>query len=145
MEECSVIKNIPKDTRYFHYYNANPKGIRAADCAIRALSLALNQTWEDTLQGLTEVALKCKRDPTETDTIAKYLNQKGWIKEPQPKHLDGTKYTGKQFIDARLESRVIICNIGAQHMSVITGGKFYDTWDPSDYTVGNYWSFNEQT
>lgn len=139
-----MIKNIPKDTKYFHYYNANPKGIRAGDCAIRVLSLALNQTWEDTLQGLTEVALKCKRSPTETTTIAKYLNQKGWRKELQPKHLDGTKYTGRQFIDARLESTVIICKIGPHHISVIYGGRFYDTWDPSDYVVGNYWWFNGQ-
>lgn len=69
-----MIRTIPKDTKYFHYYNSNPKGIRAGDCAIRALSLALNQTWEDTLQELTQVALKCKRGPTETATIAKYLN-----------------------------------------------------------------------
>lgn len=139
-----MIKKIPEDTKYFHYYNANPKGIRAGDCAIRALSLALNQTWEDTLQGLTDVALKCKRSPTEIVTIAKYLNQKGWRKESQPKHLDGTKYTGKQFIDARLKPAVIICNIGPQHISVIYGDRFYDTWDPSDYTVGNYWWFNAQ-
>lgn len=139
-----MIRNIPKDTKYFHYYNANPKGIRAGDCAIRALSLALNQTWEDTLQGLTAVALKCKRSPTETTTIAKYLNQKGWRKELQPKHLDGTMYTGKQFIDARLKNPVIICKIGPHHISVIYGGRFYDTWDPSDYTVGNYWWFNAQ-
>lgn len=139
-----MIKKIPKDTNYFHYYNANPKGIRAGDCAIRALSLALNQTWEDTLQGLTDVALKCKRSPTEIVTIAKYLNQKGWRKELQPKHIDGTKYTGKQFIDARLKPAVIICKIGPHHISVIHGGRFYDTWDPSDYTVGNYWGFNAQ-
>ncbi len=140
-----MIKNIPKDTKYFHYYNANPKGIRAGDCAIRALSLALNQTWEDTLQGLTELALKCKRSPTETTTIAKYLNKKGWRKELQPKHLDAIKYTGKQFIDARLKNSVIICKIGPHHISVIYGGRFYDTWDPSDYTVGNYWWFNPHT
>lgn len=139
-----MIKKIPEDTKYFHYYNSNPKGIRAGDCAIRALSLALNQTWEDTLQGLTEVALKCKRSPTETTTIAKYLNKKGWRKELQPKHLDATKYTGKQFIDARLKNSVIICKIGPHHISVIYGGRFYDTWDPSDYTVGNYWWFNGQ-
>lgn len=139
-----MIKKIPQDTKYFHYYNANPKGIRAGDCAIRALSLALNQTWEDTLQGLTEVALKCKRNPTELATIAKYLNQKGWRKELQPKHLDGTKYTGKQFIDARLKGSVIICKIRPHHISVIYGGRFYDTWDPSDYVVGNYWWFNGQ-
>lgn len=139
-----MIKKIPEDTKYFHYYNSNPKGIRAGDCAIRALSLALNQTWEDTLQGLTEVALKCKRSPTETTTIAKYLNKKGWKKELQPKHLDATKYTGKQFIDARLKNSVIICKIGPHHISVIYGGRFYDTWDPSDYTVGNYWWFNAQ-
>lgn len=139
-----MIKKIPQDTKYFHYYNANPKGIRAGDCAIRALSLALNQTWEDTLQGLTEVALKCKRSPTDLATIAKYLNQKGWRKELQPKHLDGTKYTGKQFIDARLKGSVIICKICPHHISVIYGGRFYDTWDPSDYVVGNYWWFNGQ-
>lgn len=37
-----MIKNIPKDTKYFHYYNANPKGIRAGDCASPIFSFKPN-------------------------------------------------------------------------------------------------------
>ena len=37
----------------YSYYNANPYKIRVGDCVIRAISKALNQSWEDTYIDLT--------------------------------------------------------------------------------------------
>ena len=31
-------------------YNPNPKGACVGDCTVRAISKALNQSWEDTLE-----------------------------------------------------------------------------------------------
>ena len=37
----------------YSYFNCNPKGNRVGDCVIRAISKALNQSWEDTYIDLT--------------------------------------------------------------------------------------------
>ena len=41
----------------YSYYNANPYKIRVGDCVIRAISKALNQSWEDTYIDLTIIEL----------------------------------------------------------------------------------------
>lgn len=38
----------------WQYYNANPLGRKVSDCAVRAISLATEQTWDDTYIMLSE-------------------------------------------------------------------------------------------
>ena len=38
-----------KDTKYVHFHNANPNNKRTGDCVIRALSVAMDKTWDDVL------------------------------------------------------------------------------------------------
>lgn len=40
-------KPNPPDTKYFHYYNNNPKDRHVGDCAYRALALFLDVSWEE--------------------------------------------------------------------------------------------------
>ncbi len=141
-----MIKKIPKDTACFHFYNANPSGNRAADCVVRALCTAMRQSWESTLKGLTEVALEHKLSPTEKRCFELYLKEHGWVKQKQPRKANGKKYTGKEFCkkhtDATLNSK-LIANIGGHHIVVIIDGKINDTWDCSEYCIGNYWTLPE--
>ena len=46
------------DTNTFHFYNANPKNKYTGDCVIRAISTALEQSWEQTIKELTELGIK---------------------------------------------------------------------------------------
>ncbi|MBP1537287.1 MAG: hypothetical protein ILA17_05410 [Ruminococcus sp.] len=139
-----MIRKIPKDTDCFHFYNANPNGDRAADCAIRALCTAMRQSWEFTLKGLVEVALEHKLSPIETKCIEIYLKERGWVKHKQPRKANGKKYTGKEFCKEHLSyawlNDRVIANIGGHHITAIIEGRINDTLDCSEYCIGNYWT-----
>lgn len=133
-----MLRKIPNDTACFHFYNANPKDKRTGDCVLRAICTALEQSWEQTLDDLVEVAKKYKLMPDDDSCYKKYLKAKGWVMQKQPKKADNTKYTGEEFCKKHKKG-TIIAHIGGHHIVVIINGKIYDTWNSSYKTIGNYW------
>lgn len=145
-------RTIPKDTEYFHYYNANPKNIGVGDCVIRALSVAMRKSWEEVYDSLYEIGKKMKRMPNDKKCYQKYLEQNGWVKMKQPRKDDNTKYTGKEFcmyLSNNYASN-IIAHIGCHHVVCFTndiGGyenwnneyKVVDTWNSTNGCIGNYY------
>lgn len=132
-----AIRKIPADTKHFHFHNENPNNSRAADCVFRAIATATGKTWEEVFKGLCEVALEKKLAPNEDACYEEYLKRLGWVKQKQPRHSDNTKFTGVEFAEAHHETA--ICKIGCHHISCCKEGKFWDTWDCTDRTIGNYW------
>lgn len=128
------------ETSTFHYHNANPKNRITGDCAFRAISTALGQSWEQTVMEMAEVSCKTGYAINDHKGIAKYLESKGWIKHSQPRKPDGTKYTGKEFCERARTYENYIANIGGHHIVAIIGGKVWDIWDSTDKTIGNYWT-----
>ena len=53
------------------YYNPNPRSNLVGDCVIRALSLALNQDWDETYLGVKAKGYELK-DMTSSNTITRY-------------------------------------------------------------------------
>lgn len=131
------------DTDTYHFYNANPHNKFTDDCVIRALSTAMNQSWEQTFTALCQISLKYGLMPTDTKCFSRYLKQNGWIKQIQPRKYDNTKYTGKEFIKEVLTDNApyqnVIAKIGGHHIVAIVNGKIYDTWDSTNGCIGNYW------
>lgn len=143
-----MMRKIPEDTKYFKFYNANPKNKKTSDCVLRAICTALNQTWEQTLDDLVEVAKKYKLMVDDDACYKRYLKSKGWIIYKQPRKQDNTKYTGEEFCDSIinnwpkdscLDYSRVIAHIGGHHIVAIIDGKILDTWNSSYKTVGNYW------
>lgn len=126
------------DTNYFTYYNANPHNRIAADCVIRAICTHLNQTWEDTVNDLTKIGIKYGLVLNEKACYEKYLKNKGYIKQKQPRHVDNTRYTVKQFIDENPDI-TCIAKIGSHHIAAIRKGKVLDIWNSSNCIINNYW------
>ena len=134
------IRKIPKDTSVFHFYNANPKNRRTGDCVIRALSLFLDKSWDDVLEGLFEVAMKEKTVPTDDTCYKKYLSSLGYTMKKQPRKSDNTKYTGTEFCKKVAKSNhKYLVHIGGHHIVCISENKINDIWDSSDGCIGNYW------
>lgn len=137
------------DTKVFHFYNANPKNRITEDCVERAISTALGQSWEKTILELAEMGTKNGYCPYGKKGIEEYLKCKGWYKQRQPKHENGTKYTGYEFcLDIQSKNPItvpknarskIIAMIGGGHVVAIMDGKIYDTWDSSSGCIGNFW------
>ncbi|MDO5714907.1 MAG: hypothetical protein Q4Q07_10785 [Tissierellia bacterium] len=122
----------------FKFYNANPRNlVRSADCVFRALALALDVSWEEALEQLTEVAIKVKDAPNSDRVIEEFLKKRGYQKEKQMRKADNTKYTTDEFCK-KMNEGVYVIRV-AKHVSVIKDGFIYDTWDCRYKTVGNYW------
>lgn len=151
-----MIRKTPKETSTFHFFNANPKGNRSADCVIRALSTATGKTWDDVLSDLTEIALKYKLMPNEKKCYERYLKDLGWTKENQPRKDDNTKYTGREFcelldaeyceyeLDYHGSTDTVIARIGGHHIVCIKlhdyDHKVFDTWNSTAGCIGNFWT-----
>lgn len=128
------------DTSWFHYYNANPKNRITGDCSFRAISTALKQDYNTTVMEMAEMMCKTGYALNDKKGEERYLKSKGWIKCPQPKKKDGTKYTGKEFcLKIANKNESYIANIGSHHIVAIIHGKINDIWDSSDGCIGNYW------
>ena len=130
-------RTIPKDTETFKYYNANPNNNHVADCVVRAISTALNQSWEQTYSELCMLGLEMYSMPNSKEVYTKYIESKGWKRCKQPRKFDNTKYTGKEF--TKVIKGTVLAHIGGHHIVCIKGGKVLDTWDSTNGCIGNYW------
>lgn len=138
-------RNIPCDTKYFHYYNANPKNKHTSDCVIRALcGVICEKNYSQICKELLDLSLKTGYFMNSKECYERYLELNGFRKMKQPRRDDGTKYTGKEFCYLAQEftfnypSR-IFAHIGGHHVVAIVEGRIYDIWDSSNGCVGNYY------
>ena len=144
------------DTQFYHFYNANPRNRITGDCSIRAISTATGIPYKEVVMGMAK--LQCETGYDASELIGRYLKSQGWIKNKQPKHHDGTKFTGEEFCE-RIQCGIrdggkkgevdeegvklsyeIIANIGSHHIVAIMNGQVWDIWNSSRDCVGNYWT-----
>ena len=128
------------NTDTFTYFNANPHNRKGGDCVVRAIATTLEQSWETTVQELTLIGIKYGYVLNDKSCYEKYLASKGWIKHPQPRKYDNTKYTGKEFCKKRLVADRCIAHIGGHHLVAIVDSKVLDIWDSTEGCIGNYWT-----
>ena len=137
------------NTDTFLFFNANPKNRITGDCVTRAMSLAMEIPYNDLVMDIARFNI-------ETGYVAyyhqeKYLDSKGWVKHNQPKHEDGTKFTGKEFcaylneLSKRKKIGNVIAMIGCHHIVCIkpsVNGKYkvHDIWDSSVHCIGRWWT-----
>lgn len=90
------------------------------DCAARAISLALGQTYKKTWDELNNLLKNYSPDTAIKDSIIKnYLKSKGWayIKTPNTK-----------MIKEHISSKIAILKV-KKHMVCVSNQTFFDTWD----------------
>lgn len=139
-------RNIPHNTETFEYVNVNPKDKTTGDCVLRAIAGATGKDWDEVLDDLVSLAHKYKLMPNDTKLYGRYLDSLGYIKEKQPRKADGRKYTGSEFcryLDSHEAGVDVLAHIGGHHIvhiACIDGRyKVVDTWNSTEYTIGNYW------
>lgn len=146
-----------KDTDTFKFRNVNPKNRITGDCTFRAITLALDQIYNQTVMEMAEMMCKTGYALNDSKGEEAYLKSKGWIKMKQPRHSDGSKYTGKEFCrviqrylpdtemygnewdDGIVISPSIVAHIGGHHIVAIIDGIVNDIWDSTNGCIGNYW------
>lgn len=133
------IKRIP-DTDTFHFLNVNPKGVRAGDCVVRAMSVFLDWSWETTYQELANLGMKTGYIINDDENYQSLLSELGFKKQRQPRKIVGLKYTAAEFcMDIAETGKMYLLRV-ANHLTVVGPDKrIWDTWDCGYKTVGNYW------
>ena len=127
------------DTDIFVYENINPKNRITGDCEIRAIAKAMKISWEEVARGLVEIGVETGYSPFVKEAYDLFLTRNGFKRMSQPRHLNNTKYTLREFIKEHPRGTYVV-NMPS-HVTVVVNGKNYDIWDctKSYKKIGNYW------
>lgn len=119
-------------------YNANPLAANAEDCAIRAISVALNVTWDEAFDMVCQMAKGMGVMPHNNAAWGAVLRQHGFIRKIIPNTCPNC-YTIKDFC---LENPKGVFVIGTgTHAVAVIDGNYYDTWNSGNEIPLYYWTY----
>lgn len=114
----------------YSYFNNNPiKNKRVGDCVIRAISKALNQSWEDTYIDLSIQGYLMGDLLSSNAVWGAYLKSKGFIRDIVSTDCPDC-YTIKDFCNEHPQGTYVIGT--GSHSVCIINGIVFDSWDSSD-------------
>ena len=121
------------------YFCNNPKNkCTIGDCVIRAISKALDATWESVYIDLVmEGYLACDM-PSSNNVWGAYLYSKNFNKKMIPHY----GYTVKDFC-AEHPVGTYILGTGT-HAITVKDGNYFDTWNSGDEVISFYWEREEE-
>lgn len=116
-------------------FNANPLHRRVGDCVIRAISKALDQTWDETFVGICLQGFIEKDMPSGNAIWGDYLKRKGFTRHVIPNEHD--RYTVDDFAEDHPRGTYILALSG--HVVCVKDGVLYDTWHSGEEIPLYYW------
>ena len=122
----------------YAYYNPNPTNKSVGDCPVRALSMALEQSWEQTY---VELALKgfCLGDMPNADSVwGPYLRDRGFTRHLLPDTCPDC-YTVADFA-ADHPVGLFILSMPGRHVLCVQDGQWFDSWDSGGEVPVYYWT-----
>ena len=122
-----------------HYteVNPNPKEKKVGDCTVRAISLAMNQPWEDIYLDLCLEGYILSDMPSSNDVWGTYLMDKCWTYN----RLQDTCpfcYTINDFCKEHDKGTFIVAT--GTHVVCVKDGQYLDIWDSGDKVPLFYFS-----
>lgn len=117
-------------------YNANPVANNAEDCAIRAVSLALNVSWDDAFDMVCQMAKNMGVMPHNNAAWGAVLRQHGFTRKIIPNTCPNC-YTIDDFCMDNPEG-VFVLGTGTHAVAVIDGN-YFDTWNSGNEIPVYYW------
>lgn len=118
-------------------FNNNPVGRRTGDCAVRAISKALNIGWEAAHLMLDVNAIGMGDMPSSDLVWGSTLRQHGYYK-----HLVNGYITAEDFCEEHPHDGTYVLAFGG-HVATVISGNLFDAWDSSKEVVQYYWSKEE--
>ena len=110
------------------YYNPNPCGRAVGDCAVRAISAALNIDWEASFDILAEFARNMCDMPSSDQVWGAVLRAHGFYKMAVSSDYPDC-YTVEDFC-ADHPYGIFVLGFG-NHCATVINGDLYDSWDSS--------------
>jgi hypothetical protein len=122
-------------SREFQYYNPNPLSRNVGDCAVRAVSAALDVDWETAYDMIAEAGRNMADMPSSNEVWGALLRSHGFRKALLPRCPDC--YTAEEFARENPEGTFVI---GLDHhVACIRDGRILDSWDSSGETAKFVW------
>ena len=121
-------------------YNPNPCGRKVGDCAVRAISKALDVSWEAAYISLALNGLQMC-DVISSDAVSgSVLRQHGFKRYTLPNSCPEC-YTAEEFCKEYPVGTYVLYFGG--HVACVDSGTLYDAWDSSNEIVQYYWTKEE--
>ena len=121
-------------------YNPNPVGRSVGDCAIRAISKALDISWEQAYATIAVNGFSMGDMPSSNSVWGAVLRQNGF----QRSSIDNTCpdcYTAEDFCKDH-PNGVFVLGFG-NHVATVVDGDLYDSWDSSKEIPQYFWHKGE--
>ena len=109
-------------------YNPNPVGRKVGDCAVRAISKALDMGWEAAYIALTINGLQMGDMPSSDSVWGSLLRQHGFYRKSIPDTCPAC-YTARDFCEDNPQGTFVLGFGG--HVATVKDGDLYDSWDSS--------------
>ena len=121
----------------FKYYNPNPfQKKHIGDCTVRAISKALNTTWDSAYIDLASQGFFMKDMPSSNEVINSYLHSKGF-RRYVINNLCPDCYSFRDFTNDHKKGTYILGT--GSHVACVKDGTLFDAWDSSMETPLFYW------
>lgn len=119
------------------FFNNNPLGRKTVgDCSVRAVSKALDISWDEAHDLLADMSKKMGTIMNDNDVISAVLRMHGFYKENLPWTCRDC-YTIKDF--AR-ENPIGTYVVGTgSHVVCVKDGNYFDSWPSGDESVLYFW------
>jgi len=119
----------------YEFLNVNPSQNLVGDCVVRAVSLALDESWDKTYIALAFKGFIFKDMPSSNRVWGSYLMDNGFKRYHIPNTCPDDCYTIKRFAEDNPDG-VFIVGTGT-HVVTIINGTIYDTYNSGDMTPTN--------
>lgn len=118
----------------------NPTGRRVGDCAVRAISVALDVDWETAYALLASKGFQMGDVLNANSVWGAVLRERGFIRGSIPNTCPDC-YTAEQFVTDHPRG-VYVLGFG-DHVATVRDGYLYDSWDSSQEIPQYYWTKEE--
>lgn len=112
----------------WQFYNPNPMARQLGDCAVRAVSVALDIDWEDAFMLLADAALAMADMPSSDAVWSAVLRQHGFYRKAIPDSCPDC-FTAEDFCIEHPIGVYVLAFGG--HVATVVDGVILDTWDSS--------------
>ena len=116
----------------YQFYNPNPSGKAVGDCTIRALTKALDMTWDDVYILLTVEGYQMCDMPSSNIVWGNVLRNKGFEKKACHECS-----TFSHFAEMHPDGTFLVCT--GTHVACVKDATLYDSWNSQNEVVDFYY------
>lgn len=117
-------------------FNNNPVGRKVGDCAVRAISVALNTDWETAYSLIAAAGYSMGDMPSSDSVWGAVLRQNGFYRRAIPNTCPEC-YTAEDFAEDHPHGTFVLAFGG--HVATVKDGDLYDSWDSSKEVPVYFW------